>query len=307
MPCYHPRRVSFYRTETGKKQIIWNSRSNLSNPIVLPCGQCIGCRLAYSREWALRCSHEASLYHDNCFITLTYSTDYIRELYNQGVNVYSLQKDHFVNFMKRLRKELGNGIRYFMCGEYGNENKRPHFHAILFNCDFGDKYFYSMSNGHKLFRSRTLEDLWPHGYSSIGSFSWESAAYIARYVTKKITGDLAKDHYEVIDELTGEILDREPEYARMSRMGGIGKGWFEKFADDLYPKDFTTLDGVRFPVPRYYDKLYEKEFPQRMEAIKDQRILNAQQYISDQTDARLLVKEKVQQARLHKLVRSLEL
>ena len=39
----------------------------------IKCGQCMECRLAYSREWAIRISNEAQMHERNSFLTLTYS------------------------------------------------------------------------------------------------------------------------------------------------------------------------------------------------------------------------------------------
>ena len=120
----------------------------------MPCGQCIGCRLERSRQWAIRCVHEASLWPDNCFVTLTFDDDNI-------ISSGSLVKADFQKFMKRLRKRFGKGVRYFHCGEYGDLLGRPHHHACLFNFSFPDRYLWSSSGGVNLYRSPTLEELWP--------------------------------------------------------------------------------------------------------------------------------------------------
>ena len=101
----------------------------------LPCGQCVGCRLERSRQWVVRCIHEASLYENNCFLTLTYSDDCLP-------NGNDLIYRHFQLFMKRLRKRFGSNIRFYMCGEYGDLFGRPHYHACLFNFDAPDKVLY---------------------------------------------------------------------------------------------------------------------------------------------------------------------
>ena len=75
-----------------------------------------------------------------------------------------------------------------MCGEYGDKLGRPHYHAIIFGVTFVDKKLWSIRRGNNLYRSATLEKLWPYGFSSIGTVNFETAAYVARYVTKKITG-----------------------------------------------------------------------------------------------------------------------
>ena len=131
MPCFCPLEGwrSKDRSSTGKRKIVFNPRDALRDmPVTVPCGQCIGCRLERSRQWAVRCIHEASLHEDNCFITLTYDDAHLP-------TDLSLNVSHFQKFMKRLRKRFGEGIRFFHCGEYGENFGRPHYHACLFTSD----------------------------------------------------------------------------------------------------------------------------------------------------------------------------
>ncbi len=288
MPCYKPLTAwrSQERTATGKSGITFDKNHAIlpSDPLELPCGQCIGCRLKRSRDWAIRCVHEAQLHEDNCFITLTFNEEALSkrkpkigpttksELRQTG-HPMSLDKSEFPKFMKRLRKHFGyEKVRYFHCGEYGDRYHRPHYHAILFGIDFEDKEFLQLRNGCPLYRSRTLEKLWPFGYSSIGSVTFESAAYVARYVIKKATGLEALDQYYAPDEDTGELIQvLETEYTTMSRRPGIGSDWFDRFGTDVFPSDFITVNGKKFPAPAYYDKLLERIDPVSYEVIKDDR------------------------------------
>lgn len=177
-------------------------------PFQVPCGQCIGCRLERSRDWAVRCVHEAKLYKENCFITLTYDNQHLPA---NG----SLVRRDLTNFFKRLRKQYDHKIRYFACGEYGDKGQRPHYHAILFNHHFSDRRVFSAGK-FPLYISDQLASLWQFGHSIIGEMSFESAAYTARYCVKKITGKDAREHY-------GERL---PEFSAMSRRPGIGHDFF---------------------------------------------------------------------------------
>ena len=144
--------------------------------------------------------------------------------------------------MKRLRK-TGVEARYFHCGEYGDQTGRPHYHACLFGHAFPDREKWAVRKGNPVWRSDELERLWPYGNSEIGSLTFESAAYVARYVTKKVTGRDADSHYERLDPSTGELVQIEPEFATMSRRPGIGSGWFEKFGTDVFPSDEVVVNG----------------------------------------------------------------
>ena len=290
--CFYP--LSGYRSKSGRNSngrwpVVFNpSDGYVDMPVTVPCGQCIGCRLERSRTWAVRCVHEASLYDNNCFITLTFNDD---NLDSRG----SLVKADFQKFMKRLRKRFGNGIRFFHCGEYGEINKRPHHHACLFNFDFPDKKIYRERKGIRLYTSAILNELWPYGYSTVGDVTYESAAYVARYILKKVTGDGADEHYG----------GRVPEYNTMSRRPGIARDWIEKYYKDVYPHDYVVIrDGIKCKAPRYYDDVYD-DLTSNMDKIKRQRKIRIAR-MGDDSYERLRVKEECVRLRLKKLKRGLE-
>lgn len=266
--------------------------------VKLPCGQCIGCRLKYSRHWAIRCLHEASEHDENAYITLTYNQE---NLPPDG----SLQKQHFQKFIRKLRKKLApKKIRYYHAGEYGENFQRPHYHAIIFGWYPSDCTFLKYVNGVPLYNSQFLSDVWGHGYVSVGAVTFESAAYVARYIMKKINGDKQYSHYVTPD---GVML--QPEYTTMSRRPGIGKKWFDKYGKtDVFPHDEVIIKRgnkrVAMQPPRYYTDLYGLEEPEETEEIKLQRQRNAETHQHDTTPARLAAREKVKQAQLNKLKRS---
>jgi len=265
----------------------------------LPCGQCVGCRLERSRQWAVRCMHEAQLHESNLFLTLTYSDE---NLPPHGGLFYR----DFQLFMKRLRKSQPSA-RFYMCGEYGDQFKRPHYHACLFGVDFLDKVPHGKSpSGELLYRSPTLEKLWPLGHSSIGSVTFESAAYVARYVMKKVTGSLAETAYKRVDPDTGEIHQVPPEFCRMSLKPGIGSKWLEKYQSDVYPADSVIVNGHHTRPPRYYDKQLKETNPQTFEHLTIGRYQRAISQSEDNTATRLETKKQVTLARLSLKKRNLE-
>lgn len=241
------------------------------------------------------------MHEQNCFITLTFNTE---ELLKRE-NPLSIDKRDFQLFMKRLRKKYGKGARYFYCGEYGEKNSRPHYHACLFNFDFPDKRLFKMSNGIPLYVSEELQKLWPFGFATIGEVTFESAAYVARYVMKKVTGDAAEEAYLRYDGETGECTTVEPEFCYMSRRPGIGKTWFEKFKQDVYPNDYVVLRGKKCRPPKYYDKLLEQDDSYALDDIKMARVEKAYNWVDEQTPERLASKEKCKIAQLNNLVRDL--
>lgn len=219
----------------------------------LRCGQCMECRLAYSREWAIRITHESAMHSANCFLTLTYDDAHL-PAHGQ------LLKRDLQLFFKRLRKYSGP-FRYVAAGEYGELRRRPHFHVALFGLDFReDRIEYGQAiKGQSLFVSPVVGKAWgmstfPQGHT-IGSLTFESAAYIARYITKRISGKNASPLPLFSDPYTGELVLPNPEFLLCSK--GIGKSWFrEFFMVDVFPHArVITAQGTPAPVPRYYKEL----------------------------------------------------
>ena len=315
MPCFTP--LDAWRTTESTpngRKISFERSENTTTKIQLPCGQCIGCKLDRSLVWAIRCVHEAQLHDQNSFITLTYSPQHVPW---DG----SLRKSDFQAFIKRLRyhfserkinPETGRykryptrAVRYYMCGEYGESLKRPHYHACLFGIDFPDKEPLSKKDDQILWRSATLETLWGKGHTSIGAVTFESAAYIARYITKKITGDQSHEHYETTCKHTGNLISLLPEYTCMSLKPGIAAEWFTKYKSEIYPSDFAIHRGRKIKLPRYYDKLAELSGID-VEIIKKKRKEFARLHRANNTPERLAVREKIQKRKYKQLIRSLE-
>lgn len=306
MPCYQPLEgwVSRYPGKNGGFGIVFKKENSFGVSMQVPCGQCIGCRIKRSRDWAIRCTHEAQYQAEkgkpSCFITLTYNPD--------NLPAYgSLVKPDYQKFMKRLRKKFPDEkISYYMCGEYGHKLGRPHYHACLFGFCFTDLQLWKLSGKEKLYRSPTLEKLWTKGYSSVGAFTWNTAAYVARYVLKKRWGESAHQHYMTCDEYTGELNSIEPEYTAMSTKPAIGKKWFEKYGGDVFPHDHVIHKGRRDTPPRYYEILYERDDPAGHEKIKKNRRKKAIAAREDNTPQRLDERAEVQKIRAKRLVRVYE-
>lgn len=290
--------------------------------------------------------HESQLHKANSFITLTYNKEALtktrdefedspsrvrrlatrEERKNKGRPQETEQNQRIADslskrdaqlFMKRLRKQLttqnpSTRIKFYLVGEYGDKNKRPHFHAAIFGEDFAaDRYPIGKSpSGLPLYSSPTLEKAWGKGYVSIGDLTFESAAYIARYVMKKINGAQAHHHYQRHDPDTGEVYWITPEFALMSRGGrkgkGIAHGWFQKFGTDAYPHDFVVMNGHQHKPPRYYDQLYALLDKEGATLMKLEREFTSRSQAADNTPRRLRVKEKVALARIAQNRRPLE-
>ena len=307
-------------------------RDNAREKMEVACGQCLGCRLDYSRMWAMRIAHEASLWEysgGNCFVTLTYRdmkecTMHQLENFLHIPDDWSLNKQHMRDFIKRLRKLFPQRIRYFYAGEYGKKCKhgidvehvgcplcncgRPHYHVCLFNCTFPDLEPYLTDGGITRYTSPMLEECWKYGFVDVGELNYNSALYTAKYALKKVRGVKSDYHYMHCD-LDGIVTWIEPEFVSMSRGNahykgqrcGIGAGWFEKYHEDVFPSDEVPIPGhgVMKGVPRYYNDIFADMNPEEMEKIKEMRraymALNKEEFQHD----RLLAKHKCKKARLN--------
>lgn len=267
----------------------------------VPCGQCIGCRLEKSRKWAMRCVYEASLHEENSFLTLTYAPEHLPE------NGTLLKRD-LTLFLKRLRKAYsGKCIRYFGCGEYGDKFARPHYHLILFGFSppelrrelcpqtlppslssfffssqsavFGSDLLCSSSgcsdeSNLTVTFSKSLAEIWQKGHVAVGSVTFNSCAYVARYCCKKVTGDKAKAHYD----------GRIPEYVVMSRRPGIAGNWIKKYLGDVYPADKCLIRGVRCKPPRFFDNVLAEINRCLFDVIKKDRKIYSELHEKDQLE-----------------------
>ncbi len=297
MACFSP--ITGYRTPAGK--VTFKQKEGYyDKPVTIACGQCTGCRLERSRQWAVRCMHEAQTHTRNCFITLTYDDAHLPA--DGGLILRDWQ-----TFAKRLRKRCGS-FRYYHCGEYGDRRGRPHYHALLFGLDFqSDQLLDSTSqHGDKLYTSEILSDTWGMGKTMIGAVTFQSAAYVARYCMKKITGKAAAEHYQTINTETGEVHQVKPEYTTMSRRPGIGKPWLNKFQRDVFPSDEVIVNAKSTRPPRYYDSQYELSDPASFALVKQGRRKAGQKHRSNNTHERLRTRETLQILRAKQLTRSLD-
>lgn len=322
MVCYHPLYVfqsDYINPDTGHSVIIFPKIQNYGpdssefrvdppsgfSVIRIPCGKCLGCMLKRSREWALRCMHEYKTCSSGMFLTLTFDDD---KIIRPDMN-YSLCRRDIQLFIKRLRKEFSSvRIRFFYCGEYGARRFRPHYHLLVFGLDFSDKYLFKVqpviskySTYNKpvcLYRSPTLERLWPYGFSTIGELNFRTAAYTARYCLKK-SGVLSNYHH---------YRDKTPEFIGCSLKPGLGYDYFVKYYEDFYSGDFCFDSECRkMPVPRYYDKLLERIDPDKYSIIKNTRKLNTVPILDEEySKCRLFQKEQICKDRLENLIRSYE-
>ncbi|QCQ84586.1 replication initiator protein [Blackfly microvirus SF02] len=277
MACFG-RLTAYYGKEinalTGKRSLVFDERKAHSPvPIRVPCGTCIGCLMARRRQWAVRCMHEKRMHSASAFVTLTYA-----DLPADG----SLRKEDLQLFMKRLRARRPTGLRFFACGEYGETTLRPHYHLLLFNTDFPDQRFYKSSPaGEPLYVSAELSDLWPAGSNAVGALTFGSAAYVAGYVTKKITSPL----------LVGAV----PPFVVMSRRPGLGATWFERFHPEAYKHDSAIMKGREVGLPRFYDDRFDLVDSKRLARIKRLRRARAREHPEDNTLRRLRVREEFEQ------------
>lgn len=362
--CYHPLKAfpTFISPDSGKQQYkvtdydcqyvffdgnSWKKHYDTALPgvgvsefIEIPCGQCIGCRLQRSRDWANRCLLELQDHvHPGYFITLTYNDLHLPRRWYSGeyglaYQSFSLCKRDFQLWLKRLRKNTGQDIRYFGCGEYGPSTMRPHGHFQVFGLVLDDLVELPGRSelGYRYFTSKTIEDSWSFpardefgnemecpndasdevkelfrraGHVAIGEITWETCAYTARYITKKFLGRESQYY---------DFFNIEPPFSMMSLKPGIGRRYYSQHPD-LYDYEFinvsTDKGGRKFRPPRYFDRLFDIDDHVRMQEIKSIRKKMAEEAIRLKLEATdlsylemLQVEEDVLQSRIKSLQRN---
>jgi hypothetical protein len=256
MPCNNPLRA--YRANGGG--ITFSKNQGFKDmPLDIPCGQCMACRKQKRIEWGVRILNETKMHDKSCFITLTYDNISIPE-------GETLVKDDLQTFLKSLRSSLEpERIRYFAVGEYGSQTYRPHYHAVIYNYWPDDAKLWKQLETGPMWKSEKLQKKWGHGIVGINSMSFDLAQYLAKYVTKKITGDMAEKHYG----------DRLPEFTLMSRRPGIGASYYEKYKKEIWSTDSVPVGGGRsLRPPMYYYRKLKEENPDLHFKIAKKRLEN---------------------------------
>lgn len=259
MSCYHPLCGVPVGASDGEGRYSYKilgkydslSKKNDPRAIAIPCGHCIGCRLDQSRQWADRMMLELQHTGKAVFLTMTYDNDHVPLSTDEDTGEFfwfNLNKRDLQLFFKRLRKRFSDKeIRYYAAGEYGSNTFRPHYHAVVFGLgleDFPDRTLRGKNElGQCHFSSDLLADIWNAGFCLLAAVSWQTCAYVARYVQKKVFHG-----YSITD-----ALGCDPEFSLSSRRPGLGK-----FYLDDHPELFDTskiyVSGVPdgMLIPKYF-------------------------------------------------------
>lgn len=211
--------------------------------LMVPCGRCISCRLNKARAWSIRIMHEVKTSKVSCFVTLTYNDENLPK--NKSLVVEDVQK-----FFKRLRKNTKLKLRYFLGGEYGEIQKRPHYHAVIFGLS---KEFHA-----------EIERSWSLGFVTVDDVTPERAMYVAKYTTKKLSGP-------AVSEYDG----RKPEFGLMSRRPGIGHDYLDTNGKFIEQNGFCVVKGNKVGLPRYYsEKIFNTEAKKNVLHRKRQSVID---------------------------------
>lgn len=244
------------------------------DPTPLPCGKCPYCIQKRINGWIFRLQEHAKDADSVVFLTLTYNNEHVPISTN---GFMTLQKTDVQKFLKRLRKLSGQGnhtpvekrIKYYFVGEYGTKTHRPHYHAIIFNCDKKQ-----IETAWKL-DGVEIGDVW------LGTVTTNSIAYTLKYINKF---KHKKRH---------ERDDRHAEFAIISK--GIGKRYVQRSENvRLHKSDLTRLyiqkqDGHKIALPRYYkDKIYTDEEKVQIQGICEDLFKDDGYQLDRKEDARLL-------------------
>lgn len=210
------------------------------------CYNCFACRINRARVWSHRILLETLKNEFNSFLTLTYSDDNLPK--NGGVKYEDAK-----NFIKRLRQNVGERkIRYYLCGEYGSQTRRPHYHAALF--------------GISPLENVTVEKSWGLGNIYLGELTPQSASYVAGYVQKKLDKSACTFCNHVNGERNNKICLKcgmEKEFTKMSLKPGIGAEFMKDVGNSVKTLEDTSKywngdvpnvlrhSGKLWPIGRY--------------------------------------------------------
>jgi len=267
----------------------------------LPCGVCFGCRMDNSRMWSLRMMHQAKFSSSSYFVTLTYSPEHM-PLHGD------LNYDHLQDFWKKARHSFQGSeqLRYFACGEYGDQSLRPHYHFAGFDWNIKDLRLFKNTDHGSYFLSDDLASCWGFGHVIVAPLEYQSAAYVARYVTKKMRGkNLRFLADEYADPVTGEVPSYKVERAFQSQ--GLGLKWYQANQQEVWDLDGCLYDNkYMVSPPRYYFKQLEKADPEKAAAIKHKRLTEHPfEYIDPARDRELLYQMEARRLQMSVLKREL--
>lgn len=201
----------------------------MAGAISFGCGQCLHCRISRARQWQYRQILESFTHDFNCFVTLTYDRQHIR-------GDWSLDPRHVQLFLKRLRKACAPfKLRYYLVGEYGDENLRPHYHLNLFglseavSIDGRPFAVVDYSARGPNVTGGILRDVWGMGGVHLGEFNHKTAGYCCGYITKSLS-----------DRAIGRVWNRD-EFARVSNRPGLGADAVKIIGASLVRRSNHTL------------------------------------------------------------------
>lgn len=277
-------------SQLSGKQLKYEDLMYNPKVMLIPCGQCIGCRIRQREDWTTRIELEARDYpkEEVWFITLTYDDDHVPGMIvktgeimrkvqytwkpgeKRPDSVQILLYEDIQKFLKRLRKANRGKLRYFVAGEYGEQTARPHYHMILYGWKPTDLENLYKIHHNGYYTSKWLTNLWGMGQIQIAQAVPETYRYVAGYVTKKmyeIDGKKANAYYE---------LGQTKPFACMSLKPGLGDHYYQEHKAEIWRQGYIQCtNGKKAQIPRYYEKQMEAENPQRLWRIKQNRQKNA--------------------------------
>lgn len=205
--------------------------------------------MAYVRQMTTRGLHELATAGPSCFLTLTFDDEHLPK--DWCVSVRDMQL-----FLKRLRR-AGFPLRYLACGEYGDINQRPHYHAILFGQIFkrGSTEVEPSRSGLPQWTHPVVEAAWGHqGRIRIATAERDSIAYVSGYIYKKQSyGEKLVALPEQLPGMPFPVYRTQP-FVLASKNPGLGLNYFAANAENIIARGNVVSHGREVPIPRYYLK-----------------------------------------------------
>lgn len=290
----------------------------VNRAVVLPCGQCLGCRTAYAAQWADRIMLESLAHDESYFLTLTYADAHVpirfyspdkalwdREnfRYDPITGTFSnsfgdtCSYDELVGLCSRLRQVMSldsrdltlflKRLRRFLSYHH---DVQVRFYAVGEYGSLKHRPHY-----HIIVFGLHLDDLYEIGRNKAGRMLHSSKIIeklwpYGRVEVDKLTWESAAYTARYTVKKLGKAetdfykeFNIVPEFSRMSLKPGIGQKYFDENAKTIYEYDkihISTSSGVRtVKPPRFYDQKYDDIYPTGMKDVKANRKEIARQHV----------------------------
>lgn len=242
----------------------------------VPCGKCVECKSRRRNDYVVKCYNEFMNCSSAHFITLTYNDEHVPWVIDSSSGEIHLTLDikDFQSCIKRCRRSYffrhkeNFDCRYMICGEYGSETHRPHYHLLVFNwqSEFLELF---LRDWQKYFGFTSCKQV-----GMTNKDFYKSSLYVSKYVVKKDFDEKLIDYAEVVKNFKGRkmFVSTSHQFGHQFDYDFLFHCNFDDFnsLSDLWNNFIfwhINIFGRQYKIPLsivdkltelYYDKIFEK-------------------------------------------------